>query len=166
MCQLVYAFPRKLAELLSPSTFSPSISILVLSPSSSKRKSYHDFSKRYARLPFDISRHLQRASSVFSNEFRPNFVRFVARDDISPSISRNSGGEKMAKDRSLVLQPGFHEPSGHERVDKRREDEFECFFFRRTRTSQGRRWPDPERSTREEEQKGTSRTHSFRIART
>lgn len=34
----------------------------------------------------------------------------------------------MAKDRSLVLQPGFHEPSGHARVDKRREDEFECFF--------------------------------------
>lgn len=52
MCQLVYAFPRKCAKLLSPSTFSPPLQYLF--SYSSKRKSYHDFNERI-HLLFDIS---------------------------------------------------------------------------------------------------------------
>lgn len=125
MCQLVYAFPRKCAKLLSPSTFSPPLQYLF--SYSSKRKSYHDFNERI-RSPFRYFSSISRSLFSFSDE------RFNSRsrETIFPSIPRNFWKEKMAKE-LFFANPVF---TNHlDTLDKRREDErlsvipFFFFFF-------------------------------------
>lgn len=132
MCQLVYAFPRKCAKLLSPSTFSPPLQYLF--SYSSKRKSYHDFNERI-HLLFDIS----LPSRVLFFLFPTNVSILVRVRRYFPRSHEIFGRRKWQ--RSCSSRTRFSRTIWTLRaLDKRQEDErlsvipffFFSFFFRRT----------------------------------